>query len=96
MIATLASKAGFSLEKKLVDNFLANIAQDQSGRVSPLDISIGLESLANFAEQQGVDRITMDDYKLAGGPRACCLLSYNNDWMRCPSPFGPDCSRVLS
>jgi hypothetical protein len=87
--ATLATKAGFSLEEKLVDNFLANIAQEQSGRVSPLDISIGLESLAKFAEQQGVDRITMDDYQLAGGAEGLLLAFVQQKLDEVPESIRP-------
>ncbi len=76
VIATLASEAGFSVDQKLIDNFLANIAQDssRSERVSPLDVSIGLESLANFVQQRAANHITMNDYQLAGGAEGLLLL----------------------
>jgi Leucine-rich repeat (LRR) protein len=89
VIATLAGRAGFALEQDLVDNFLANVAQDslQSGRVSPLDMSIGLESLANFAQQRGVDRVTMGDYELAGGAEGLLLVFVQQKLDEVPEPL---------
>ena len=89
VIATLAGKAGFALEQELVDNFLANIAQGpaQPDRVSPLDISIGLESLANFAQQRGVDHVTMNDYQLAGGAEGLLLAFVQQKLEEVPEPI---------
>ena len=92
VIATLAGKAGFALEQELVNNFLANIAADpaQPDRVSPLDISIGLESLAHFAQERGVDQVTMNDYQLAGGAEGLLLAFVQQKLDEVPEPVrGP-------
>ena len=87
VVALLAGRAGFVLEQKLVDNFLANVAQEHLDRVSPLDISIGIESLANFAQQKGVDRITMSDYQLAGGAEGLLLVFVQQRLEEVPQPI---------
>lgn len=71
VIAILANKAGFALDQELVNDLVVGIAQPQG--VSPLDLSVGLESLARFAQQRGLEQVRMSDYRLSGGAEGLLL-----------------------
>ena len=64
-IVVLAAEAGFTLDNALVDNFIAEVRHPDG--VSPVDIAIGVLSLANFVQQRGVSHVAFSEYKLAGG-----------------------------
>ncbi len=68
---TLTSEAGFTLDEALVGNFISSVVR-QSG-VSPVDIAIGVLSLANFAQQSGNTHIGVTEYELAGGSEGLLL-----------------------
>lgn len=72
VMATIASQAGFTLEQALVDNFVSTVAQPRG--ISPLDLSVGLESLANFARQRGREQVTVRDYQLVGEAEGLLLV----------------------
>jgi hypothetical protein len=72
-LVTLASEAGFTLDHALVENFISGVASPQG--VSPVDIAIGLLSLANFVQQSGTTHVGMKEYDLAGGAEGL-LLSF--------------------
>lgn len=84
VIATLADRAGFSLEQELLDNFIANISQSHG--ISPLDLSVGLEGLARFAQQRGAEAIKLKDYRLAGGAEGLLLTSVQEKLYEIPEP----------
>ncbi len=72
-LVTLSGVAGFSLDQALVNNFISGVATAQG--VSPVDIAIGVLSLANFVQQSGVAHIGLKEYGLAGGAEGL-LLSF--------------------
>jgi len=72
-LVTLAGEAGFTLDQDLVDNFIAGVAGPLG--VSPVDIAIGLLSLANFVQQRGTTHLGLKEYSLAGGAEGL-LLSF--------------------
>jgi hypothetical protein len=64
-LIALAGEAGFTLDQALVNNFISGVASPQG--VSPVDVSIGLLSLANFVQQSGAAHVGRKEYDLAGG-----------------------------
>jgi hypothetical protein len=72
-LVTLASEAGFTLDQALVENFITSVARAQG--ILPVDIAIGVLSLANFVQQRGVTHVGMKEYSLAGGAQGL-LLSF--------------------
>jgi hypothetical protein len=64
-IVVLASEAGFTLDNALVDNLIAEVRQPEG--ISPVDIAIGVLSLANLVQQRGVTHVGIAEYRLAGG-----------------------------
>lgn len=72
-LVTLCSEAGFSLDQALVANFIASVSSNKG--ISPVDIAIGVLSLANFAQQSGKTHVGLKEYKLSGGAEGL-LMSY--------------------
>lgn len=72
-LVTLAGAAGFTLDQALVDNFISGVTGAQG--VSPVDIAIGVLSLANFVQQSGTAHVGLKEYSLAGGVEGL-LLSF--------------------
>ena len=72
-LTVLAAEAGFTLDQALVNNFIASVTAP--GGVSPVDIAIGVLSLANFVQQRGVNHVNNSDYTTAGGAEGL-LLSF--------------------
>jgi hypothetical protein len=64
-IVVLAGEAGFTLDNALVDNFIAEVRHPDG--ISPVDIAIGVLSLANFVQQRGITHVAFSEYKIAGG-----------------------------
>ena len=48
-LTVLAAEAGFTLDQALVNNFIASVTAPEG--VSPVDIAIGVLSLANFVQK---------------------------------------------
>ena len=65
VFVTLAAEGGLSLDNALVDSFIRSVSS--SNEVSPLDIGIGVLSLANLAQGLGLTHVSNKDYSLAGG-----------------------------
>jgi hypothetical protein len=72
-LVTLAGEASFTLDQALVENFISSVARTQG--VLPVDIAIGVLTLANFVQQRGVTHVGMKEYGLAGGAQGL-LLSF--------------------
>jgi internalin A len=72
-LVTLAGEAGFTLDQALVNNFISGVTTDMG--VSPVDIAIGVLSLANFVQQRGTAHVGLKEYSLAGGAEGL-LLSF--------------------
>jgi hypothetical protein len=66
VINVLAIRAGITISNKILAHYVRDIAND--GRVSPLDIAVGL--VAFLAWNQQVDRVSIRDYRRAGGVQA--------------------------
>lgn len=73
ILTVLTGEAGITLDNALVTNFVAAATRPEG--VSPVDIAIGVLSLANFVQQRGVFSISNDDYATAGGAEGL-LLSF--------------------
>ena len=71
IMATLGAEAGIRFERRLLDDFLGTALEE--GRMSPVDIGIGLLVLAQLAQQRNKELLTHDDYEFAG--RAQGLLA---------------------
>jgi Leucine-rich repeat (LRR) protein len=65
VMATLAEDAGLLLEQALVDNFINSVQHD--GKLSPVDIGIGLLMLQELASQKQRQELNLADYQFAGG-----------------------------
>ena len=63
-LITLAGEAGLTLDNALVTNFINEVKTPDG--ISPVDVAIGILSLANFAQRQGQTHIGMAEYRLAG------------------------------
>lgn len=87
VMATIASQAGFTLEQALIDRFLTGVSQPRG--ISPLDLSIGLESLANFARQRGIEEVTLQDYKLVGEAEGLFLSFVQEKFEEVPESIRP-------
>jgi hypothetical protein len=58
-------EAGLSVDNALVSNFMQVVSRADG--ISPVDIAIGILSLANFAQRRGQQHIGNTEYQLAGG-----------------------------
>ncbi len=65
IMRTLAKGSGLELGDKVMRDFLGSVARH--GRVSPVDIGVGLAVLHDLSMRQGDDRIDLGSYRLAGG-----------------------------
>jgi internalin A len=72
-LVLLTSEAGFTLDQALVDNFVTSVAGPRG--VSPVDIAVGVLTLANFVQQRGTTQVEIKEYSLAGGAEGL-LLSF--------------------
>ena len=72
VLITLASEAGFSLDNKLVDDFVQNISRP--GGILPVDIAIGILSLDNFVQRHVNAHVSVKEYQLAGGAEGLLRL----------------------
>jgi conflict system STAND superfamily ATPase len=87
-LVTLATEAGFALDEALVKNFIASIARPPG--VSPVDIAIGVLSLANYVQQRGTARVGLEEYELAGGSEGLLLAFVQQKFDEIPEPMrGP-------
>jgi hypothetical protein len=76
-MATLANAAGFTLDDGLVAD-LSSAASDDDGRVSPVEIGIGMLILASLASRKNSQHLGKEDYKFAGGAEGV-LTAYVSD-----------------
>ncbi len=74
VLVTLSGEAGFTLDQALVTNFISRVTRSDEG-VSPIDIAIGILSLANFIQRRGTSHLDMAEYELSGGAEGL-LLSF--------------------
>ncbi len=81
----LTGEAGFTLDQALVDNFISSVTAAEG--VSPVDIAIGVLSLANFVQQRGINHVHNSDYTSAGGVRDFCSPLSKRNSMRFPNSF---------
>jgi Leucine Rich repeats (2 copies) len=65
VMATIAEEAGLTLDEPLLKDLLASFRSKEG--VSPVDIGISMLVLDNLAHGKGEKRLTVGDYKLAGG-----------------------------
>lgn len=86
VISQLIAEAQLSIQQKVVDNLVAAATVD--GEVSPVDIGIGLQVLAELHDRRGGKTVTLDDYHFAGGAEGL-LTQYIS---RCLDIF-PDADR---
>lgn len=74
VIATLAEEADIQLKQDLADAMVRDMAT--AGRVSPVDIGIGMMMLDELARGQNNRHLTRDDYLGAGGGAEGLLAGY--------------------
>jgi Leucine-rich repeat (LRR) protein len=79
IMATLAAAADFTLDDELTKD-LSNAAADRNGRVSPVDIGIGMLVLSGLAIRKNKNKrhLNKDDYRFAGGAEGI-LTAYVSD-----------------
>ena len=73
VLITLCAESGITLDQALVDNFIFSVTSTKG--VSPVDVAIGVLSLANFAQERGTAHVGLAEYKLSGGAEGL-LLSF--------------------
>jgi hypothetical protein len=73
VLVTLTTEAGFTLDQKLVDNFIESVEGPKG--VSPVDVAIGALSLTDLVQQRGTMHVGVTEYELAGGAEGL-LLSF--------------------
>src|SRR5262249_22460699 len=69
--------AGFTLDAKLVTD-VVNAAANQDGRVSAVEIGIGMLVLSGLSIRKGKQYLKIDDYRFAGGAQGL-LTAYIRD-----------------
>jgi WD40 repeat protein len=77
IIVTLATAANFTLDSDLATD-VANSAADRNGRVSPVDIGIGMLVLSGLAIRKDKKHLNKVDYRFAGGAEGI-LTAYVSD-----------------
>jgi hypothetical protein len=77
IMATLASAADFTLDDELTDDVI-DAAVDRDGRVSPVDIGIGMLVLSGLAIRKNDGHLNKNDYRFAGGAEGI-LTAYVSD-----------------
>ena len=77
IMPTLSEAAGFTLDAKLVTD-VARAAANPDGRVSAVEIGIGLLVLSGLAIRKSKTHLTIDDYRFAGGAEGL-LTAYIGD-----------------
>jgi hypothetical protein len=77
IMATLAAAADFTLENDLTTD-VTDAAADRDGRVSPVDVGIGMLVLSGLAIRKNKRHLSKDDYRFAGGAEGI-LTAYVSD-----------------
>jgi Leucine-rich repeat (LRR) protein len=77
IMATLAAEAGFTLDNALIAD-VTRAAENPDGRISAVDVGIGLLVLSGLAIRKSKSHLGMEDYRFAGGAEGI-LTAYIGD-----------------
>jgi len=77
IMATLAAASDFTLDHELTTDMI-DVAANQDGRVSPVDIGIGMLVLSGLAVRKSRKHLNKNDYRFAGGAEGI-LTAYVSD-----------------
>jgi len=77
VMATLAAAAGFTLDNALIADVM-RAAKNADGRISAVDVGIGMLVLSGLAIGKNKSHLGMEDYRFAGGAQGV-LTAYISD-----------------